>query len=399
MPLILPNSFANATNADAAPLQENFDVLEDYVNHGLILADGSVPMTAPLVLVGDPIPAADDKVAANKGYVDGKTAALNTAKVNKAGDTMTGGLVMGANKVTSTATPTAVDDLTRKKWVDDTFVKLAGSTMTGDLVMGANQVTTTAVPVNANDMTRKGYVDAQDNTRLPLAGGTMLGDIVMGINQVTTTANPVSANDMARKAYVDAQDDARVAVAGDRMTGDLDVGAGTGYDTAGVHVDHLGQILCHTDTNDSANMALSRGGSAGAQDVAQGFLYFRRGTVVIGQIIINDSTHVAYGTSSDYRIKDDLGPVADPLGVINALQPKHLRYKDSGYEFDGFIAHEVQGVVPLAVTGEKDAVYADDHPMFPGEDNLQQLDVSQLVPYLVGAIQVLTERIAVLEDA
>jgi hypothetical protein len=37
--------------------------------------------------------------------------------------------------------------------------------------------------------------------------------------------------------------------------------------------------------------------------------------------------------------------------------------------------------------------------MFPGEDNLQQLDVSQLVPYLVGAIQVLTERIAVLEDA
>ena len=40
-------------------------------------------------------------------------------KLALAGGTMTGNIVMGANKVTSTATPTADDDLTRKGYVDD----------------------------------------------------------------------------------------------------------------------------------------------------------------------------------------------------------------------------------------------------------------------------------------
>lgn len=39
-------------------------------------------------------------------------------KVNKAGDTMTGPLAMGANKVTSSATPTTGNDLTNKTYVD-----------------------------------------------------------------------------------------------------------------------------------------------------------------------------------------------------------------------------------------------------------------------------------------
>jgi hypothetical protein len=40
------------------------------------------------------------------------------AKLNLSGGTMTGNIVMGSNKVTSTATPTADDDLTRKGYVD-----------------------------------------------------------------------------------------------------------------------------------------------------------------------------------------------------------------------------------------------------------------------------------------
>ena len=39
-------------------------------------------------------------------------------KVNKAGDTLTGDLVMGGNKITSTATPVTDDTLTRKGYVD-----------------------------------------------------------------------------------------------------------------------------------------------------------------------------------------------------------------------------------------------------------------------------------------
>jgi hypothetical protein len=42
---------------------------------------------------------------------------------------------------------------------------------------------------------------------------------------------------------------------------------------------------------------------------------------------------------------------------------------------DGFIAHEVQPIVPQAVTGEKD-----------GPD-IQTLDQTQMIPVIIGAIQ------------
>ena len=83
------------------------------------------------------------------------------------------------------------------------------------------------------------------------------------------------------------------------------------------------------------------------------------GGSIVGAIIQSGGS-VSYFAASDYRLKDDLGPVADPVGQLMQLQPKRLRWKDGGQEFDGFIAHEAQTVVPYAVTGEKDAVNDDD---------------------------------------
>jgi hypothetical protein len=54
------------------------------------------------------------------------TTALAT-KLNLAGGTMTGNIVMGANKVTSTATPTAADDLTRKGYIDALYGSTASA--------------------------------------------------------------------------------------------------------------------------------------------------------------------------------------------------------------------------------------------------------------------------------
>jgi hypothetical protein len=86
---------------------------------------------------------------------------INT-KVSKAGDTMTGDLSMGTNKVTSSAPPSAGSDLTNKTYVDaqrDTRVAKTGDSMSGNLDMGSNKVTGLAAPTNANDATRKSYVD------------------------------------------------------------------------------------------------------------------------------------------------------------------------------------------------------------------------------------------------
>lgn len=54
------------------------------------------------------------------------TTALAT-KLNLAGGTMTGNIVMGANKVTSTATPTTADDLTRKGYIDALYGSTASA--------------------------------------------------------------------------------------------------------------------------------------------------------------------------------------------------------------------------------------------------------------------------------
>ena len=84
-------------------------------------------------------------------------------KVSKAGDTMSGALAMGSNKITGLGTPTAGTDAATKDYVDtqrDTRLALAGGTMTGNIVMGANKVTSTATPTADDDLTRKGYVDS-----------------------------------------------------------------------------------------------------------------------------------------------------------------------------------------------------------------------------------------------
>jgi hypothetical protein len=108
-------------------------------------------------------------------------------------------------------------------------------------------------------------------------------------------------------------------------------------------------------------------------------------------------------TPSDYRLKDDLGPMVGALDRVLQLQPKHLAWKETGVEFDGFIAHELATVVPDAVDGDKDAVYdeteAEMMGVQPGDIKAQQLDQTPLIPLLVAAVQELAERLAALEDA
>jgi len=80
--------------------------------------------------------------------------------VLKTGSTMTGTLDMGAQKITTTYTPTNGVDLTTKTYTDATFLKLAGGTMTGGITMGANVITATYTPTNTSDLTTKTYVDS-----------------------------------------------------------------------------------------------------------------------------------------------------------------------------------------------------------------------------------------------
>jgi hypothetical protein len=100
----------------------------------------------------------------------------------------------------------------------------------------------------------------------------------------------------------------------------------------------------------------------------------------VGSISTNGSA-TSYTTSSDYRLKENIVPMTGALAAVAQLKPVTYTWKSDGSAGQGFIAHELQAVVPDAVTGEKDAVNED------GSIKPQGVDTSFLVATLTAAIQ------------
>ena len=120
----------------------------------------------------------------------------------------------------------------------------------------------------------------------------------------------------------------------------------------------------------------------------------------VGSISTNGSA-TDFTTSSDYRLKENEVLISDGLTRLNQLKPYRFNFKSNADRtVDGFFAHEVSGIVPDAIHGEKDAVDDD------GNAKMQGIDHSKLVPLLVSAVQELStanaelkSRIEVLENA
>jgi hypothetical protein len=129
-----------------------------------------------------------------------------------------------------------------------------------------------------------------------------------------------------------------------------------------------------------------------SQTSGTAYTWFTFNTSAIGSITQSGTTGVAYNTTSDYRLKENVQPMQDALAVIAQLNPVTYTWKADGSDGQGFIAHELQAVVPDCVTGEKDAVDAEGNPQYQG------IDTSFLVATLVKAVQELTARVAELEN-
>jgi len=128
-----------------------------------------------------------------------------------------------------------------------------------------------------------------------------------------------------------------------------------------------------------------------------------------GTISTNGSA-TTYSTSSDYRLKEDVQPMAGALAKVAQLKPCTYTWKESGIESQGFIAHELQEVVPDAVTGTKDATREEQYEVTPAvkdaDGNVvtdavmgtrtvpdyQGIDTSFLVATLTAAIQELNAK-------
>jgi len=122
--------------------------------------------------------------------------------------------------------------------------------------------------------------------------------------------------------------------------------------------------------------------------------------VLRGSLVYNGSSFFAY-TASDYRLKENDTPISDGITRVKQLRPVRFNWKkDATKTYDGFIAHEVQEVVPDCVVGEKDA------EVDSREEGYQRLAVAGLVPVLtaalkdaIGKIEILETKVAALEAA
>lgn len=143
----------------------------------------------------------------------------------------------------------------------------------------------------------------------------------------------------------------------------------------------------------------------------------------------------SFNTSSDYRLKENVDYTWDATTRLKQLRPARFNWisDDTDTLVDGFLAHEVEDIVPEAITGTKDAtkthtnvvreaggyileegvteddwiqgkedgIYESDTTWTASltKDVYQQIDQAKLVPLLVKTIQELEARITTLENA
>jgi len=119
------------------------------------------------------------------------------------------------------------------------------------------------------------------------------------------------------------------------------------------------------------------------------YVYFQNSAgSKIGSIASNNSL-VIYNTTSDYRIKTNVQPITGALAKVAQLNPVTYDWTPDFAEggSQGFIAHELQAIVPDCVTGKKDELDENGKPKYQG------VDTSFLVATLTAAIKEQQEMI------
>ena len=126
-----------------------------------------------------------------------------------------------------------------------------------------------------------------------------------------------------------------------------------------------------------------------------------------------------WNQNSFYRLKENISYDFDATARLKQLKPARFNFKtDASKTVDGFIAHEVETIIPEAISGEKDAMaveirYTSDDAETQGDSpsknvgdpktysstkiDAQGIDQSKLVPLLTKALQEAITKIETLE--
>jgi hypothetical protein len=161
-------------------------------------------------------------------------------------------------------------------------------------------------------------------------------------------------------------------------------------------------VLCAGGASNASLFFTTAGANAGVPvQIARpndgpGMYFFRNGSSA-GYINITTGA-VSVNNTSDYRLKENVEPLAGSLAKVLQVRPVTFTWKENGTPSKSVIAHELQAVFPDVVFGEKDATNED------GSIKPQSVALANLVPDLIVAIQeqqaiitALTARVEALE--
>ena len=148
------------------------------------------------------------------------------------------------------------------------------------------------------------------------------------------------------------------------------------------------KIEYSSDSTSASNLSFDRNTANGGDASSTGskIVWFNSGGAKKGKIEFDGAGGVNYSTShSDYRAKENVVDLPSAVDKIKALRPVNFNFLWSpGKTRAGFIAHELKEVVPLCVSGEKDAVTRLGTMTFPDgttKVNVEDISDEEAVPF------------------
>ena len=306
--------------------------------------------------------------------------------------------ISGVDGSASAPAVTGTDSNTGINFASDTVnINTGGSTRatvdsSGRLLLG----TTTEGLGGADQLTLSGSGDSGMTIRSGTSstGSIYFSDGTSGADEYRGVVNYNHASNFMR-FYTNASERIRVDSSGN-------VGIGTSSPSSSYQT-----TITESDTG---NGCLKLDRTSNIDGTLRSMVSFERSGTQVGSITCSNSA-TAYNTSSDYRLKENVVTISNATDRLKQLQPKRFNFIiNPDTTVDGFLAHEVQSVVPEAISGTKDEtqdiLYTEEDTIPSGKKvgdvketvpKYQGIDQSKLVPLLTAALQEAIAKIEVLE--
>ena len=191
------------------------------------------------------------------------------------------------------------------------------------------------------------YSGTADNAQIFFADGTSGADAYRGIVRYMHSANAMTFHTDG------ANERLRIDSGGNLLVGRTS----SLFGTEKLHVYNTSNVASFwCDTASDLGALFIRHERASGGTTAEMISFRASGGGAVGSIRSSGSS-TSYNTSSDYRLKENVVADWDATTRLKQLNPVRFNFiADADTTVDGFLAHEVQDVVPEAINGTKDGM-------------------------------------------